>query len=124
MRLVTRMISLLPRDRPTVSECLQHPWLIENSNSNCKKNRSLTSNTNGVLPSKQVRQSHFHKNITDDLNSTGISWQFDSYLEDESPMLDGQFGEPGRTSPAIQVDQPDVVMAEVPYQSIAALSKD
>ena len=103
MQLVARMMSPSPKDRPTASECLQHPWLIENSSSDCKRDESLISDTNRVLPLKRVWQSPFHKNITDDLYSTGILEQFDPYLEDASDILNGQFRGPGHTLLSIYV---------------------
>ena len=73
---------------------------------------------------KRAWQSPFHKNITDDLYSTGIPGQFDPHLEDASDILNRQFREPGHTLPSIHVGQSDVVMAEAPYQSMAVLDKD
>ena len=53
-QLAQRMMSPSPKERPTASACLQHAWLIEDSPSVCKRDRSLTPGTAMTLPSKRV----------------------------------------------------------------------
>ena len=54
MQLAQRMMSPSPKERPTASACLQHAWLIEDSPSVCKRDRSLTPGAAVTPPSKRV----------------------------------------------------------------------
>ena len=54
MQLAQCMMSILPKDRPNASACLQHTWLTENNPTVCKRDRSPTPGKAVVLPSKRI----------------------------------------------------------------------
>ena len=53
MDLAKRMMYPSPQERPEASQCLQHPWLIEENLSTGKRQRSPTPSANAALPSKR-----------------------------------------------------------------------
>lgn len=55
MQLVALMMNSSPKERPTASECLQHPWLVEDNAGASKKHRLPTSSVHVAPPSKRVR---------------------------------------------------------------------
>lgn len=54
MQLVVRMMNESPQERPTASECLEHPWLVEDDASASKRHRSPTSSVDVAPPSKRT----------------------------------------------------------------------